>query len=582
MGISQPTDREPATAANTHRVLNLRLRTGSAMRLKLLQPWRQLGTAALIGTMAAAPLAQAQAHPDRRAMGTVVTISDFSDVRPSDWAYQALQSLLERHGCVSGSAVGTLNGSAAITRFEAAALLDSCLGQSHETNEQLNALRREWAQELAVLQGRIDRLEALTGTLEATGFSPTTRMNMLTRSVLGAVQYGGNQINAANNTWGQGKDSLPLRNAFTFNYDIMLILDTTTTGKDLLRTILRMANFGYSAFGVAEKNNLRNPAPLTQLDEGFEDPTEGNKAGINRLFYRTALNNYITIAAGPRIRQNDALPVWPTIYARPGGELLLKILTQAGSTSAYSLLLGPGAGLILKNNSKNTGWSAGVNYIATNGDKGNSSVGGMGTAGSAATAMAQLSYTGQRWNVSLAAAQNGAGVRQDGTSYWRTLQPQLSPSLTNNGATQTLSLAGYWQPLKPGLIPTISAGYGYNQSNLNNSPVMVSGQPLQNLQSAGWMAGFTWDNAFENGNQIGFAAGQPTFVTAVNGQAANDGNYVFELYYKIQATNYLLVTPTLFYLSRPRGEETAAPGMPSTGNPSFDALGALVELTFKI
>jgi hypothetical protein len=143
-------------------------------------------------------------------------------------------------------------------------------------------------------------------------------------------------------------------------------------------------------------------------------------------------------------------------------------------------------------------------------------------------------------------------------------------------------VAGYWQPLKPGLIPTISAGYGYNQANLNNSPVMVSGQPLQNLQSAGWMAGFTWDNAFENGNQIGFAVGQPTFVTAVNGQAANDGNYVFELYYKIQATNYLLVTPTLFYLSRPRGEESVAPGMPSTGNPSFDALGALVELTFKI
>jgi Carbohydrate-selective porin, OprB family/S-layer homology domain len=521
------------------------------MGFKLHQPWRQLWTAALIGSVAAAPLATAQASQDRRAMGTVVTIGDFSDVRPSDWAYQALQSLLERHGCVSGSAVGTLNGSAAITRFEAAALLNSCLGQSHEASEQLNALRREWAQELAVLQGRIDSVEARTGALEAMRFSPTTRMSMLTRSALGAVQYGGNQVSTANNTWGQGKGSLPLRNAFTFNYDIMLFLDSTTTGKDLLRTILRMANFGASAFGIAGGNN---PAPLTQLDEGFEDPTGRNVIGINRLFYRTALNNFVTISAGPRIRQNDALPVWPTIYARPGSELLLKIFTQAGSTSAYSLLIGPGAGLILKNNSKNTGWSAGVNYIATNGDKGNSSVGGMGTAGSAATAMAQLSYTGPRWNVSLAAAQNGAGVRQDGTNYWRTLQPQLTSRLTNNGATETLSVAGYWQPLKPGLIPTISAGYGYNQANLNNSPVMVSGQPLQNLQSAGWMAGFTWDNAFENGNQIGFAVGQPTFVTAVNGQAANDGNYVFELYYKIQATNYLLVTPTLFYLSRPRGE----------------------------
>ena len=541
----------------------------------------QLGAAALICALTAAwtPQGQARIPQDRGQAGEVVTISQFSDLRPTDWAYQALQSLLERYGCVSGTGVSTFNGTGSITRFEAAALLNSCMGRIGETTDVLKALSQELAQELAILRGRTDGLEARVGELEATRFSPTTRMNMLTRSALGAVQYGGNQINSASNTWGQGTGSLPLRNAFTFNYDIMMFVDTSTTGKDLLRTILRMANFGSSAFGIAGGNN---PAPLTQLDEGFEDPNGPNIVGINRLFYRTPINRYLSVAVGPRIRQNDALAVWPTIYARPGSELLLKIFTQAGSTSAYSLLIGPGGGLMLKDSTKTTGWSAGVNYIATNGEKGNAALGGMGTAGSAATAMAQLSYTGKRWNLSLAAAQNGAGVRQDGTSYWRTLQPQLSSSVTNNGSTQTLSIAGYWQPLNTGLIPTVSAGFGYNQANLNNSPVSVNQQQLQNLQSAGWMTGFTWDNAFQKGNQIGFALGQPTFVTAVNGQAANDGNYVFELYYKIQATNALSVTPTLFYLSRPRGEETVAPGIPSTASPSFDALGALVELTFKI
>ncbi|MCP9929044.1 S-layer homology domain-containing protein, partial [Cyanobium sp. CH-040] len=32
----------------------------------------------------------------------VTSISQFSDVRPTDWAYQALSNLIERYGCVAG------------------------------------------------------------------------------------------------------------------------------------------------------------------------------------------------------------------------------------------------------------------------------------------------------------------------------------------------------------------------------------------------------------------------------------------------------------------------------------------------
>ncbi|MEB3351928.1 MAG: S-layer homology domain-containing protein, partial [Cyanobacteriota bacterium] len=37
----------------------------------------------------------------------VTSISQFSDVRPSDWAYQALSNLVERYGCVAGYPDGT-------------------------------------------------------------------------------------------------------------------------------------------------------------------------------------------------------------------------------------------------------------------------------------------------------------------------------------------------------------------------------------------------------------------------------------------------------------------------------------------
>ncbi len=62
---------------------------------------------------------------DYSATGEQVTsITQFSDVYPTDWAYQALSNLIERYGCVAGYPNGTYRGNRAMTRFEAAALLE--------------------------------------------------------------------------------------------------------------------------------------------------------------------------------------------------------------------------------------------------------------------------------------------------------------------------------------------------------------------------------------------------------------------------------------------------------------------------
>ena len=62
----------------------------------------------------------------------VTSISQFSDVQPTDWAYQALSNLVERYGCVAGYPSGTFQGKKAMTRFEAAALLNACLDRVTE------------------------------------------------------------------------------------------------------------------------------------------------------------------------------------------------------------------------------------------------------------------------------------------------------------------------------------------------------------------------------------------------------------------------------------------------------------------
>jgi hypothetical protein len=64
-----------------------------------------------------------------------------SDLRPTDWAYQALSNLIERYGCVAGYPDGTFKGGRAMTRFEAAALLNACLDRVTEVTDELKRPR---------------------------------------------------------------------------------------------------------------------------------------------------------------------------------------------------------------------------------------------------------------------------------------------------------------------------------------------------------------------------------------------------------------------------------------------------------
>ncbi|MCY7278798.1 MAG: iron uptake porin, partial [Phormidesmis sp. CAN_BIN44] len=62
----------------------------------------------------------------------VTSVSQLSDVRPTDWAFQALQSLVERYGCIAGYPDKTFRGNRALTRYEFAAGLNACLDRVNE------------------------------------------------------------------------------------------------------------------------------------------------------------------------------------------------------------------------------------------------------------------------------------------------------------------------------------------------------------------------------------------------------------------------------------------------------------------
>src|SRR6476469_7474728 len=136
------------------------------------------------------PEIDANASIEAGALDQVTSVSQLSDVQPTDWAFQALQSLVERYGCIAGYPDGTYRGNRALSRYEFAAGVNSCLDRINEliaagtselvTKEDLATLQRlqeEFSAELATLRGRVDALEARTAELEANQFSTTTKLN---------------------------------------------------------------------------------------------------------------------------------------------------------------------------------------------------------------------------------------------------------------------------------------------------------------------------------------------------------------------------------------------------------------------
>ena len=121
-------------------------------------------------------------------MGQVTSVSELRDVQPTDWAYEALKSLVERYGCIVGYPDRTFRGDRPLSRWEFAAGLNACMNVMERLIQEnvaviradidkLQRLAREFEAELAALGARVDNLETRTSYLEDNQFSTTTKLN---------------------------------------------------------------------------------------------------------------------------------------------------------------------------------------------------------------------------------------------------------------------------------------------------------------------------------------------------------------------------------------------------------------------
>ncbi|WP_293071957.1 iron uptake porin, partial [Moorena sp. SIO4A5] len=222
-------------------------------------------------------------------MERVTPVYELSDVQPTDWAYEALQSLLKRYRCLTGYEDDTYRGNRALTRYEFAFGLNFCLNRVNAmiigktanlvTEADLAAMQRlqeEFSDELATVQARVDNLEGRVTFLEDHQFSTTTILR--------------GSVDIALATGFGGKKAVPSGQSPTEDFDdtntllggrAILNFDTSFTGRDLLRTRLRAGNTSNFSTGFTG-------TAMTKF--GFATNT-GNDVKLNQLFYRFPLGN---------------------------------------------------------------------------------------------------------------------------------------------------------------------------------------------------------------------------------------------------------------------------------------------------
>ena len=140
----------------------------------------------------------------------------FSDVTPSDWAYQAVVDLSEQ-GVVEGYPDGTFKGERNITRYEMAQIIARMLAKEDQLNAEqratLDKLAGEYADELANLGVRVSNLEKKVGNLYWSG---DARMRYQDNAIDAADGWNGRiRINVK----GQVNDSTYVQGRMTSNMD---------------------------------------------------------------------------------------------------------------------------------------------------------------------------------------------------------------------------------------------------------------------------------------------------------------------------------------------------------------------------
>ncbi|WP_375468025.1 iron uptake porin [uncultured Nostoc sp.] len=519
----------------------------------------------------------ASSSPTSYKLAQVTSVSQLSDVQPTDWAFQALQSLVERYGCIAGYPNQTYGGNRAMTRYEFAAGLNACLDRINEliataTGDlvkkedlaTLQKLQEQFAAELATLRGRVDAVEARTAELEANRFSTTTKLTG--EAIIAGVGASG----------GAPNDSDP--NIILVNR-VRLNLTTSFTGKDSLITGLQAYNFLGGADGQGSlQQSLGLAAPLLSASSArtsFEPQFPGlnvntlssvgaNSVQLYKLLYIFPVANKLTLFAGTAAETSDAFPAITPFYGE-GQESISRfaglnpVLRVSGGTSGTGLA--SAAGFIF-NISPNFDLRALYGSVNANlpEKSANEAVPGVSTtplgaglfSGSSIIATQLTFKPSPAVDIGLNYAHSYHEINILATG----LVSSDIGALSGVAAGTPLTLNSVGGTITWRLSPKIAlSGYG--------AAIFVdaaSNSVDASTTFTSWMAGIHFRDLFKSGNTAGILFGQPLFRTDTGGSAqltpTGDNRatpYHLEAYYRLQVSDNISITPGAFVLFNPEG-----------------------------
>ena len=479
-------------------------------------------------------------------LGQVPSVQQLSDVRPTDWAYEALQSLVERYGCISGYPDSTFRGNSALTRYEFAASLNACLNRITEliasTNNSIQQedlmvierLQADFGTELATLSGRVDNLEARTTTLESQQFSTTTKL----RAEI---------ITAVTDSFGNGVGSDDDESETFFAQRGRLNFESSFTGEDLLRVRLQFGNF------FDEDNNskiaLATGTGMTRLN--FDD-NKVNELSVPHIRYAFPVNDSVSIAVGPvGIGYTDiTTTVTPAVIADDGNGV-------PSLFGAYDPIFRRGGGGVGVNWELVEDLTLTIGYLADNPD---SPSPGNGLFNGGYNALAHLVYLGEGFGAGLAYSRGYSpegGVNLTGGTGSNLASSPFGDSIatTNN----IVSAQGFY---RLGDSFQIHAWGGYIWANAEDSGVSAISDGLGDTDSLfvdegdnanAWYGavGLSFPDVGGEGNLPGIIFGVPPHVNSSDVREEDDNAYHVEAFYSWRVNDNISVTPGFWVIFNP-------------------------------
>lgn len=479
------------------------------------------------------------------------SVSQLADVKSTDWAFQALQSLVERYGVIAGYPDHTFQGNRTLTRYEFAAALNAAVDRLRELLtlnttdlvrkqdwETLQILQNQFSTELATLRGRVDLLEAKAETLKQQQFSTTSILNGRAQIVIGSLFAGNNVV-----TKRQAPRIVTMQDSVSFR------LNTSFTGKDIL-TITggggNITSLGQTRAGLlgtydgrTADNAVLSLAPnqpaLTGLRYRFL-PTPNTQVniyaqndGANEIGFSVPINPYFesTFSGGANgiSRFSRRALVFNYGDNGPGIAVLQKLGKQFQIGLAYSAPNGA-------NPSLNNGFFSG-RYLF----------------------LGQLLYNNRKNNFRVSAA------------YVNTYSPPntLGFNGTNFGPADGSNLVNSTVPGTGtiGNLYGVQAFYRFNPKFAINGWVSYAVHRYigrGDARAMDWALGLAFPDLFRQGSQGGFFVGMAPRLISLNknvdlgaglGQSDKDVSLHIETFYQYKLTDNIDITPGLIWVTAP-------------------------------